>query len=236
MLFLNLLLQINSTLADTTAAAAEAEGRSVSMLELVVNGGVLMIPIAVLSIIAIYLIVERYLTLKRADRSPDDFLDDLKSRVVRGDLNGARDLCKRTNTPFSRMLEKGVSKLGAPLSKIEASIENVGRMEIYKLERFLNHLATIAGAAPMIGFLGTVIGMVQAFISIAQAEGAVSPKLLSSGIYQAMVTTIAGLMVGIIAYIGYNWLVGKVEKIVHQMEHASIEFIELLQEPAKHEV
>lgn len=232
MLFLNLLLQITPTGADTTAAV-DTEGRSVSMFELLLNGGILMIPIAILSIIAIYLIVERWLTLKKADKNPEDFLDDLKDRVVRGDLNGARDLCKRTDTPFSRMLEKGVAKLGKPLSNIEASIENIGRIEIYKLERFLNHLATIAGAAPMIGFLGTVIGMIEAFISIAQAEGAVSPKLLSSGIYQAMVTTVAGLVVGIIAYIGYNWLVGKVEKIVHQMEYASIEFIELLQEPGK---
>jgi biopolymer transport protein ExbB len=129
------------------------------------------------------------------------------------------------------MIEKGISRIGSPLKNIEASIENVGRIEIFKLEKNLSTLATISGAAPMMGFLGTVIGMVQAFIAIAQEEGSVSPKLLSSGIYTAMLTTVAGLIVGIIAYLAYNFLVTRVQKIIHKMEYSSLDFIDLLQEP-----
>lgn len=231
MVFLNLFLQIEMTGADTLGAAQQIESGSVSLLDLIIKGGIVMIPLILLSIIAVYLIVERLLTLRKADKDPENFLDELTNYITQGDIPSAKNLCKQYNTPFARMLSKGISKLGKPLANIEASIENVGKIEIYKLERNLNALATIAGAGPMIGFLGTVSGMVQAFIAIAQAEGNVSPKLLSSGIYEAMLTTVAGLIVGIIAYIGYNYLTGKVEKIVHQMEYSSIEFIELLQEP-----
>lgn len=229
--FLNIFLDIIQAGADTTAQNAPNANESVSIMELIMKGGIMMIPIILLSILAVYLIVERMLTLRKADRNPEDFIEDLRDYITQGDVNRARSLAQEYDTPFSRMLDRGIAKLGKPLATIEASIENVGRIEIYKLERNLNGLATIAGAAPMIGFLGTVTGMVQAFIAIAQAEGTVSPKLLSSGIYEAMITTVAGLIVGIIAFIGYNYLTGKVEKIVHQMEYASIEFIELLQEP-----
>ena len=134
-------------------------------------------------------------------------------------------------TPIARMIEKGIVRIGNPLKNIEVSIENVGKIEVYKLEKNLSLLATISGAAPMIGFLGTVTGMIQAFISIAQEEGVVSPKLLSNGIYEAMISTAAGLFVGILAYLGYNYLVTKVQKLVHSMEYTSIDFIDLLQEP-----
>ena len=139
--------------------------------------------------------------------------------------------CQQSDTPIGRMIGKGLSRIGSPLKNIEVSIENVGKIEIYNLEKNLSLLATISGAAPMIGFLGTVTGMIRAFISIAQEEGAVSPKLLSAGIYEAMLTTAAGLFVGIIAYLGYNYLVTRVQKIVHNMEYTSIDFIDLLQEP-----
>jgi len=129
------------------------------------------------------------------------------------------------------MIQKGLSRIGSPLKNIEASIENVGKLEIFKLEKNLSGIATIAGAAPMMGFLGTVIGMVEAFIAIAQEEGSVSPKLLSSGIYTAMITTVAGLIVGIMAYLAYNYLITRVQKVIHKMEYTSIEFIDLLQEP-----
>jgi biopolymer transport protein ExbB len=155
----------------------------------------------------------------------------IKELVVRGDINGAKILCAQHDTPVARMIEKGVTRIGSPLKNIEASIENVGKIEVFRLEKNLSVLATIAGAAPMIGFLGTVIGMVSAFIAIAQEEGSVSPKLLADGIYTAMVTTVAGLIVGIIAYLAYNYLVTRVSKIVHKMEYSSIEFIDLLQEP-----
>ncbi len=140
-------------------------------------------------------------------------------------------VCAQHDTPIARMIEKGVSRIGSPLKTIEASIENVGKIEVFRLEKNLSVMATIAGAAPMIGFLGTVIGMVRAFIAIAQEEGSVSPKLLADGIYTAMVTTVAGLVVGIIAYLGYNYLVTRVSKVIHKMEYSSIEFIDLLQEP-----
>lgn len=190
-----------------------------------------MIPIFLLSIWAIYIIIERTLSLKKADKDPEVFMDNIKSLVLSGDIKAAELQCRNFDTPFSRMIAKGISKIGTPLNSIEASIENVGKIEVYRLERNLSILATISGAAPMIGFLGTVTGMVQAFIAIAQAEGSISPKMLSAGIYEAMITTVAGLIVGVIAYVGYNVLVGKVEKIIHKMEYASVEFLELLQLP-----
>lgn len=190
-----------------------------------------MIPIVLCSFVAVYIFVERVLTINKANQSPDVFMAKIKEQVVKGDINGARLLCAQFDSPIARMIEKGVARIGSPLKNIEAAIENVGKIEIFKLEKNLSILATVAGAAPMMGFLGTVIGMVQAFIAIAQEEGSVSPKLLSSGIYTAMITTVAGLIVGIIAYLGYNYLVTRVSKVIHKMEYASIDFIDLLQEP-----
>lgn len=212
------------------AAATTAE-QSISMWSLVMAGGPLMIPLAICSVIAIYIFVERLLTVNKANVSSDAFMGRVKELVLKGDINGAKLLCAQHDTPVARMIEKGVSRIGSPLKTIEASIENVGKIEVFRLEKNLSVLATIAGAAPMIGFLGTVIGMVSAFIAIAQEEGSVSPRLLADGIYTAMVTTVAGLVVGIIAYLGYNYLVTRVSKIIHKMEYSSIEFIDLLQEP-----
>jgi biopolymer transport protein ExbB len=206
---------------------------SVSVLELLLNGGFMMIPIVILWILAIYIFVERLLTIKAASKTPDDFQNQIRNRVLAGDMKGARMLCSETDTPVARMIEKGVSRIGSSLKTIEVSIENIGKIEIYRLEKNLSSLATISGAAPMIGFLGTVTGMIQAFIAIAQEEGAVSPKLLSSGIYEAMITTAAGLFVGIFAYLGYNYLVARVSKLVHTMEYTAVDFIDLLQEPQK---
>lgn len=207
------------------------EVNTLSVIELAVNGGFMMIPIVLCSFIAVYVFVERILTINKANQNPDAFIGRIREMVLKGDINGARLLCSQFNSPIARMIEKGVSRIGSPLKNIEASIENVGKIELFKLEKNLSLLATVSGAAPMMGFLGTVIGMVQAFIAIAQEEGSVSPKLLSSGIYTAMITTVAGLMVGIIAYLAYNYLVTRVSKVVHQMEYSSIEFIDLLQEP-----
>jgi len=211
--------------------AVESTDQAISVWELAKEGGLLMIPIVLSSFIAIYIFVERILTINKANKSPDAFIGRIKELVLRGDISGAKLLCSQFDSPIARMIEKGVSRIGSPLKNIEASIENLAKIELFKLEKNLPILATISGAAPMMGFLGTVIGMVQAFISIAQEEGSVSPKLLSSGIYTAMVTTVAGLIVGIIAYLGYNYLVTRVSKVVHKMEYASVEFIDLLQEP-----
>lgn len=191
----------------------------------------MMIPILLSSFVAVYIFVERIMTINKANQSPDAFIGRIKELVLKGDINGAKLLCAQFDSPIARMIEKGVSRIGSPLKNIEASIENVGKIELFKLEKNLSMLATVSGAAPMMGFLGTVIGMVEAFIAIAQEEGSVSPKLLSSGIYTAMITTVAGLIVGIIAYLAYNYLVTRVSKVVHRMEYSSIEFIDLLQEP-----
>jgi biopolymer transport protein ExbB len=220
-----------NTLLQISIPASEKISNSISLLELTIKGGWVMIPIGILSVMAVYIIIERILTLKKADKDPERFIEKVKALIYNGDISGAINQCHQFDTPFSRMIEKGVTKIGTPLANIETSVENVGKMEIYKLEKNLNILATISGAGPMLGFFGTVTGMVQAFMAIAQQNGAVSPKLLSSGMYEALVTTIGGLIVGIIAYIGYNYLVSRVDKIVHQMEYSTIEFLELLQQP-----
>lgn len=220
---------ILQVVADTTALQAADE--SISVLDLAMQGGFMMIPIFVLSIIAIYLFFERLMIINKANLSPDQFMNRVKELVLRGDINGAKVLCAQQDSPVGRMIQKGLTRIGSPLKNIEASIENVGKLEVFKLEKNLSALATIAGAAPMMGFLGMVIGMVEAFIAIAQEEGSVSPKLLSSGIYTAMITTVAGLFVGIMAYLAYNFLVTRVQKVIHKMEYTSIEFIDLLQEP-----
>jgi biopolymer transport protein ExbB len=221
------LLQITTAAVETAAETPE----SVSVISLLFRGGFMMVPITLLSIAALYIFFERWLTLRKATDDPQPFMDKIKTLVMTGDISGARMLAAQTNTPFSRMIEKGVSRIGSPLKNIEVSVENVGKIEIFRLEKNLSTLATISGAAPMLGFLGTVIGMIEAFIAIAQEEGSVSPKLLSEGIYTAMLTTAAGLFVGIIAYLGYNYLVTQVQKVIHKMEYTSINFIDLLQEP-----
>ena len=221
-----------SVMQDPLVEGLEQQ-ESMSVLELLMNGGYMMVPILLLWIVAIYIFVERTRTLGGAAKTPNSFKEQIRSLVISGDINGALMLCNKTDTPVARMIEKGVSKIGNPLKNIEVGIENVGKLEIYRLEKNLNLLATISGAAPMIGFLGTVTGMIQAFIAIAQEEGAVSPKLLSAGIYEAMITTAAGLFVGILAYLGYNYLVSKVGKVIHTMESNVIDFIDLLQEPKK---
>ncbi|MDH4091314.1 MAG: MotA/TolQ/ExbB proton channel family protein [Cyclobacteriaceae bacterium] len=223
-----ILLQI---VTDSVATSESAVGQSLSVIDLAIKGGFMMVPIAVLWVLAIYLFIERILTINKANQNPDALMGRVKELVLRGDINGAKMLCSQNDTPVARMVEKGISRIGSPLKNIEASIENVGKIEVFKLEKNLPTLATIAGSAPMMGFLGTVIGMVEAFISISQEEGSVSPKLLSSGIYTAMITTVAGLIVGIIAYLAYNYLVSRVQKVIHKMEYTSIDFIDLLQEP-----
>jgi len=222
------LLQI-TTSADTLTTGAG--GDTLSVLDLLSKGGFVLIIIFLLSVVAVYVFVERYRTIKAASKTPENFMIDIRERVLKGDIEGAKLECVKVDSPIARMIEKGVSRVGSALKNIEVSIENVGKIEIYKLEKNLSVLATISGAAPMLGFLGTVIGMIRAFIAIAQEEGSVSPKLLSQGIYEAMITTAAGLVVGILAYLAYNFLVTRVQKLVHKMEYNSIEFIDLLQEP-----
>lgn len=216
------------------AAAAGEEGEKVlSLMELAKEGGVVMIIIAILLIGALYIFTERFLAIMRASKEDEHFMGNVKNAILSSKLDEARTLCKSQTGPIVRMIEKGINRIGKPLRDINAAIENVGKLEINKMESNLATLATIAGAAPMLGFLGTVIGMIRAFHEMAVSGSQVEISKLSEGIMQAMVTTVAGLIVGIVAYIGYNMLVAKVEKVIHSMEARTMEFMDLLEEPAK---
>lgn len=223
-------LSTNQQAVTDTLSTMESTAESIGLFDLLIKGGVMMIPLYLLFILAVYIFVERVITLKKAAQTPKDMMDQVKMRVQTGDIGGAKMICQEENTPVANMISKGLERIGSPLKNIEVAIENVGKIEIYKLEKNLNLLATVSGAAPMIGFLGTVAGMIRAFIGVAQEEGMVSPKLLSTGIYEAMITTATGLVVGIVAYLGYNYLVAKVSKLIHNMEYTSIEFMDLLQD------
>jgi biopolymer transport protein ExbB len=226
-----ILLQLSTSEMIEPAVGSDPTGETLKFIELLSKGGFMMVPIILMSFVAVYIFVERSRTLRHASNVPLQFMDKIRNLVMAGDVNGARILCAQSDTPISKMIEKGLSRIGQPLKNIEVSIENVGKIEVYKLEKNMSILATIAGAAPMTGFLGTVTGMIQAFIAIAQEEGSVSPKLLSTGIYEAMITTATGLVVGILAYLGYNYLITQMQKVIHKMEYTSIDFIDLLQEP-----
>lgn len=228
-----ILLQTLSVADSLAAANSLAEGatkENIGLLDLLIKGGYMMVPLYLLFILAIFIFFERLITLKKASKTSSSLMDQIRVLVQGGKIEKAKMLCAGENTPVANMIAKGIERIGSPLKNIEVSIENVGKIEIYKLEKNLNLLATVSGAAPMIGFLGTVAGMIQAFIAIAQEEGMVSPKLLSEGIYEAMITTAAGLVVGILAYLGYNYLVSQVSKLVHNMEYTTVEFIDLLQD------
>ena len=231
----SLLLQIN-TLSDslsTTAMEGElVEEKTLSILELISSGGtggnIIMITLGILSVISVYLFIERYTTLNKARKIDSSFLNSIKNYVQDKDIKAAKPLCKNTDSSISRMLEKGIDRIDKPMTDISSAIENQGKLEVYVLENNLANLATIAGAAPMIGFLGTVIGMIVAFHEMASAGGNIDIEMLSKGIYTAMVTTVAGLVVGIIAYIAYNLLVTKVEKVVFLLETTTTDFMDLL--------
>ncbi len=211
--------------------AAEPEGISMKFIDLAIKGGPIMIPILLLSIVAVYIFFDRYFAIKKAGKFDAGLLDKIKVYITGGKIDAALTLCRSSDNPASRMLEKGISRIGRPLSDVNAAIENVGNLEISKLEKGLPVLASVAGGAPMLGFLGTVTGMVQAFYDMANAGNNIDITLLSSGIYQAMITTVAGLIVGIIAYFAYNILVTNVESVVFKMEATTSEFMDLLNEP-----
>lgn len=205
-----------------------------SLLDLILLGGPLgLIIVAVLlimSIIALYIFIERWLTIKKAGRLDQNFMNNVRASVQSGNIPSARALCQNSDSPASRMIEKGLQRIGKPLRDIDAAIENTGNLEVFKLEKNLSTLASIAGAAPMIGFFGTVTGMIIAFYKMATEQN-VTPDVLASGIYQALITTAFGLFIGILAFIGYNILVASVEKVVFKMERTTVEFMDLLQEP-----
>jgi biopolymer transport protein ExbB len=204
-----------------------------TFLSLVVKGGWVMLPIILLSIIAVYIFFERYFAINKAKDIDTNFMNRIRDYIMDGKIEAANTLCRSTSNPVARMIEKGISRIGRPLNDVSAAIENVGRLEVYKLEKGLPTLATVAGGAPMIGFLGTVIGMVQAFMEMSKAGNNINVGHLSNGIYTALITTVAGLIVGIMAYFAYNILVAKVEKVVNNLEAGTTEFMDLLNEPVK---
>ena len=206
--------------------------KTLSIIELIISGGIggniIMGTLMLLSIYAIYILIERYSTIKKASLEDENFLKSIRDFVEQKDIQAAKTLCKNTDNPISRMIEKGIDRIDKPMTDISAAIENQGKLEVYKMENNLANLATIAGAAPMIGFLGTVIGMIVAFHEMASAGGNIDVGMLSQGIYTAMVTTVAGLIVGIVAFISYNYLVSKVDKVVFMLEAKTTEFLDLL--------
>lgn len=214
--------------AKTTRIAVE-----LNFFDLAIKGGWIMIPIFLLGIIAVYIFGERYYTIRKADKIDPHFMDQIKSLIHKGKVEEALMICRTKDIPIARMIEKGISRIGRPLNDVNTAIENVGNLEISKLEKGFPALASVSGGAPMLGFLGTVIGMIQAFYNMSQAGSNVDVSILSNGIYLAMVTTVAGLIVGITAYFAYNILVAKVDSVVFKMEAVTSEFMDLLHEPAK---
>ncbi|MFT5777480.1 MAG: biopolymer transport protein ExbB [Crocinitomicaceae bacterium] len=195
-------------------------------------GLIIMLSLALMFAYAIFIFVERFLALRKASKEEVGLLKKVNDYIMDGKIDAAKDYCSRSNSPSARMMEKGISRLGRPLDSISASIENTGKLEILRLEQRLSFLATAAGAAPMIGFLGTTIGMIMVFIDL-QASSEISIETIAPGTMTAMVTTVAGLIVGIVAYIGYNYLVSKIGKVVYQMENDALEFMDMLHQPGK---
>ena len=222
---------------DEIAQSLETESieKTLSIIELIKSGGLAgQLIIALLTgllVVALYIYFERLFTIKAASKVDPNFMNQIKDHVVNGKIEAAKALCTNVNSPVSRLIHKGISRIGRPLADINSAIENAGKLEVYSLEKNVSILATISGAAPMIGFLGTVIGMILSIFEIANSGGQIDIKLLADGLYTAMTTTVAGLVVGIIAYISYNHIVGRTNKVVYQMEANSVEFLDLLNEP-----
>lgn len=223
----------NFILLQAAGSAANPAGIKMGFIDLAMKGGPIMIPIILLSFVAAFIFFDRYFAIRKAGKVDSRLMDRVKKYILDGKIESALALCSAENTPTARMIEKGISRIGRPMADVTTAIENVGNLEVYKLEKGLPVLASVAGGAPMLGFLGTVTGMISAFYDMANAGNNINITLLSSGIYQAMVTTVAGLVVGIVAYFAYNILVTNVEKVVFNMEAATSEFMDMLNEPAK---
>lgn len=230
-----LLIQSDSaTQAVSEAVANVASPERITLWDLTLKGGWIMLVLVILLALAIYITVERYLALRQAVKPEEDdsFMNNIRQYIHKGDVDGARSLSKQTNSPLARMVDKGLSRLGRPLSDIQAAIENEGKLEVARLEKRVSLVATVASLGPMIGFLGTVTGMVTAFQDMAHAGNNIDISILATGIYEAMVTTIGGLIVGIICYFLYNILVTRINKVVLDIEVRATEFMDLLHEPA----
>ncbi len=223
-----LLQQVDSVAADSAQAAA-AQGTS--LLDVLVLGGWVMVPLALLSVLTIYLLVERLITIRNASSNPEAITDRVRDYVRSGDVEGAVTYCQKKDVPITRILKQGLERLGRPISEIQDAVQAAGKHETYELEKRTNLLASIAGIAPMLGFFGTVVGMIKAFQEIQNLQGNVNPSVLAGGIWEALVTTAAGLLVGIFALFSYNFLIGRIRRLTNDMERSATDFIDLLQEP-----
>ena len=224
---------VTDTVAAVGGAAAPVIEEKLSVWDLCLKGGWIMIPLLILSVVSIYIFIERFIALRSAAKRDDSFMKRIKDYIHDGEIESAINLCKKTDTPYARLILKGISRIGRPMNDVLVAIENTGNLEVSALEKGFTWLATTASGAPMIGFLGTVTGMVQAFFALASAGSNANVTILASGIYEALVTTVAGLIVGIIALFAYNFLVSRVNKVMNQLEAKTMEFMDLLNEPAK---
>ncbi len=230
--------QLADTVAQTAALLGEMEPtapevQELSVWELCVEGGFIMIPLLILSLISIYIFIERALVIRKAAKEDSSFMDRIKDYIHEGEFDSAQNLCKKTATPYARLISKGISRIGRPMNDVLVAIENTGNIEVAQLGKGLPWLATTASGAPMLGFLGTVIGMVEAFYNLASAGSSANIDVLAGGIYEALVTTVAGLIVGIIALFAYNYLVARINGVMTLLEGKTMEFMDLLNEPAK---
>ena len=223
--------QVAEQMPDLTAVATPTE-TEINVIDLAFKGGWIMVVLLLLSLMAIYIFIQRLMVIRRAGKEDESFMNRIKDYILDGKVDSALNLCRQTHTPSARMIEKGITRLGRPMNDVLVAIENVGNLEVAKLEKGFPLIATTAAGAPMLGFLGTVTGMVRAFFDMANAGTNVDVTLLSSGIYEALVTTVGGLVVGIIALFAYNYLVSQVDNVVNKMEARTMEFMDLLNEPA----
>ncbi len=234
-IFLQIVQGADTAVADTvkkTVEAATQQYDTLSYWDLMQKGGLFMIPIAALLVIAIYIFFERFMATNKAAKEDTGFMANIKQYILEGKIDSALATCRSNPTPMARMIEKGLQRIGKPLNDISAAIENVGKLEVAKLEKSVGFLSTIAGVGPMLGFLGTVSGMISAFYDLSKSGNNIDIGILSGGIYEAMVTTLAGLIVGILAYLAYNIIVARVEKVVYMLEARTTEFMDILNEPA----
>lgn len=228
-----ILLQITQATGTTgtlTAVQPPAQEQSISLWEMAQKGGPILIPIAILSMAAVYIFFERYFTIKKSSKIDTNFMDQIKDHVHHGNIEAARSLCRNTKTPVARMIEKGLMRLGKPVKEIEGAIENVGKLEVYKMEKNLNILGSISGIAPMFGFLGTIFGVIKIFYQIA-LQNSLEINTISGGLYVKMISSAAGLLVGMVAYAAFHYLQHMIDRVINKMEINAVEFIDLLEEP-----
>lgn len=230
---LTLLAQVQDSLpTPSIPAAAVPTETSLSLWEMILKGGIIMIPIAILSVITVFILVERLLVLIKAKNKDSNLLNTLRDMILKGDLQGARNYCRSNGSPVAIVLEKGISRIGRPVEEIENAMESAGKQEVYKLERGINVLSIVAGVAPMFGFIGTILGVIKIFYNISLADN-ISIGLIAGGLYEKMVTSAGGLIVGVLAFICFHWLNALLEKRINAMELAVLNFLDILNEPGK---